>query len=353
MARYDNRTVSEDQHSFYVFDDLRFQQNPSRLHGKTFDIYYYDTLPEALAKLKSIPAHMTPALGMHRDGRSELDLIHRRNGEYVLVTDYQNISSWRTDPVVKASVDALCNKLSIDWQMDSKLFKSTILLPLERGFHRIPDKGLMDKTLSPEPALFPGNKENPNTAILEVYSPAHGWMSYPQAAKAAEAFGFHDPNLLKIQQFNIRYQDSHGAIGQRDVSPMELQLLKERWQFQSSNLAVKREMAQGIAQELDDFLFSVHGAEHAMGSPDQSSSVARLTSDILSGDIKDILSSLKSISDNSQMSDAVIAKAHFHLSRLTGLVHHTRKPSLSDIIQNADARSSTTSSMQPGKEQSR
>lgn len=116
MARYDNRTVSDDQHSFYVLDDLRFQKNPNRMNRGSFDIFYYDTLPEAMAKLKTLPDDMTPALGMHRDQMSELDLIHRRNGEYVLVTDYQNYSSWRTDPVVNASVDTLCAQLNVDWQ---------------------------------------------------------------------------------------------------------------------------------------------------------------------------------------------------------------------------------------------
>jgi len=350
MTRYDNRTVSDEQHSYYVFDDLRFQQNAVRQNRGSADIFYYDTLEEALTKLHEIPEDMTPALGMHRSSMSELDLIHRRNGEYVLVSDYQNFSRWRTDPVVNATVNKLCTQLQVDWRMDSKCFRGTVLVPLERGFHRIPDKGTLDKCLHPKSPKYLQNTADPSTAVNEVFSPQQGWIPYAAAVKASEAFGFHDPNLLKIQQFNITYVDSHGKIGQRDVSPLEMNLLMERWKFQHGDPQLKADIAKRAADELDDFLFSAHITEHTQGAPDKAAAVSRISSDILSENTTDIIRLLQDIRDDGHQSDAMIAQAHLHLARLEGFHNNMRRPSLTDIIHGADDRVSAAAQDSPSPE---
>jgi len=342
MARYDNRTVPDDHHSFYVFDDLRFQQNPLRPHRGSFDIYYYDTLDAALTKFQEIPEDMTPALGMHRSPMSELDLIHRRGGESILVSDYLNFSKWRTDPTVQKSVDTLCSRLNVEWCMDSKCFTGTILVPLERNLHRIPDKGIADKALRPRSPQFLQSTVDPSTAVNEVFSPQMGWIPYNSAAKAAESFGFHDPNLLKVQQFNINYTDLQGRTGQRDVSPMEMQLLMERWKFQHNDRSQASAIARKTADELDDFFFSVNITEHTSGAPDKDKAVSQMAEDILSGNTDYIAQLLRDIRDNGHQSDQNIAQAHIFLSRIEGFHNTTRKPALDHLISAADARVSAT-----------
>lgn len=99
MEVYDLRTVGADQMSFYVFDDLRWQQQTIN-HRPGPHIYRYDTLVEAVSKYKELPSHMRTAIGVHLNARSELDIVHRYGDEAVLVTDYLNLPAWRHNDAI-------------------------------------------------------------------------------------------------------------------------------------------------------------------------------------------------------------------------------------------------------------
>ena len=106
MANFDHRTVGEDWVSFYVFDDLRWQQRPQHsAEPRTGpNIYRYDTLVEAVSKFKELPTHMRTAIGINLNAASELDIVHRFGEESVLVTDYMNLPAWRHNDAVNRVV---------------------------------------------------------------------------------------------------------------------------------------------------------------------------------------------------------------------------------------------------------
>ena len=251
MNPFDQRTVDDSQISFYVFDDLRFQQNG---RGRPV-VYRYDDLSSALAKYLELPADMTSALGMHLNARAELDLVHRREGEHVLVTDYLNFPHWRNNPETLQSVAKLCDSLNIQWQMDSKCMPGmTILTPLESGFERIPDNVFAEKALLPKkPDLFQA-KADPNTAINEAYVEGEGWVPYSAFRKKAEAFGFKDPHCVQVRQFNVNYQDRDGHTGQADVYPMDMQILQERYQLQHGDEYTVKRSIERLSEEVSELL---------------------------------------------------------------------------------------------------
>lgn len=311
MGVYDHRTVSENQVSYYVFNDLRFQQNDRH----DFDIFRFDTLEEAMSKFRQIPPDMTPALGMHRDARSELDLLHRREGDAVLVTDYLNFPKWRTDPDVQKAVDTACAAFDVQWQMDSRCLNTTILIPLERGFECLPNRVFSDKNLRlADPAHF-GHQPSIYSAINEGYVEGEGWLAYPALRQNAERFGFHDPHCVKVRQFNINYIDTQGRTGQADISPMDLQILLERHIFQHGEPSAVKDAIKRLSEEISELLVS--------SDPERTTFAETLRKELSEGRIETASEALTTMRDFGE-ADHQIAVATRLLSRVQGIAQDVR-----------------------------
>lgn len=342
MAVIDVRKKSEAEQSFYVVDDLRYAQNQNRPNRGTFDIFRFDSLAEAINKFKEIPEDMTPAIGMHLSERSELDLIHRREGEAVLVTDYLNFPQWRTNSHVLSAVSELSEALKVEWQMNSKLIGETILIPLH-SFDRIPDKVFDDKNLAAKTPPIYSDNLNPISAINEVFAEKHGWMPFQDAKKTAEQFGYHNPELLKVQRFNVNYIDNRGNRGQADISALDLEILKERHAILFGNDKVRSAALYKLAEELDEFAFDFDLYDYKDNIEDREGHVKNLFMDLSSGDTKEIVSYLHDMEEEriidpdlaEKVSDQELAHALSLASRIQGVTVLERKPSLDSQIKGA------------------
>lgn len=332
MAGFDNRKKSEAEQSFYVVDDLRYKQNEGKVRRNSFDIYRFDTLQEAIDKFKEIPEFMTPALGMHLSERSELDLVHRREGENVLVTDFFNFPKWRTNENVLSAVKDLCEEFNIEWQMNSRLVTyGTILIPLERNIVRVPDKVFDDKNLASKPTPF-SNHPNPLSAINEAYVEGRGWLPFADVSRAAESFGYNNPQLLKITQFNINYKDNRGYLGQSDISPFDLQILEERHAIRFGPESTRNTALRKLAEELDEFGEDFDHYDYHDGIENSEEHIDSLVAALSEGKVHEIVAFLRDIGeDNEEFS----ARALNLASRVQGVVSHERKQSLDAKINEA------------------
>lgn len=337
MALIDVRKKSEAEQSFYVVDDLRYQQNSIRQGRGSFDIYRFDTLPEAIEKFREIPEDMTPAIGMHMSERSELDLVHRRNGESVLVTDYLNFPRWRTDCNVFDAIKELGDALNIEWQMNSKLIPGgTILIPYERNFERVPDRVFDNKNLAATKPTIYSNTPKPFSAINEAFAEGHGWISSSKLKKAAEDFGYQNPELLKVKQFNINYIDNKGSIGQADISPYDLEILEERHSILFGSEQERSSALRKLAEELDEFGEDFDYYDYHDGIEDREEHIESLIATFSEGKVDEIVSYLRDVAEeNEEFSDRALNLT----SRIQGLVATERKPALDSKINDAAERS--------------
>ncbi len=350
MAVVDSRKSSEAEKSFYVVDDLRYQQNKSRPGRGNFDIYRFDSLNEALGKFKEIPKDMTPALGMHKSERSELDLIHRREGEPVLVTDYLNFPDWRSDMFVDEVVKTACQDLNVQWQMNNKLIGNTVLIPLTNNDF-VPDKVFDDKNLSPKSSFIYSNNPNPLSAINEAYVEGKGWIPFDEFRREAESFGYHNPDLLKVTRFNVNYKDNRGNAGQADISPLDLQILEERYAILFGNEQVRATALRKLAEEVDEFGEDFDYYDYHDGIEDREEHVKSLEAAFSEGKVDEIVSYLREIADEN-VTDHDIARALSLASRIQGLAT-LRRPSLDTRINGAAEKQGQNKIERPGKEPER
>lgn len=338
MALFDYRTKDEAQISFLVFEDLRFAQNGG--HGPA--VYRYDDLESALSKYRETPEHMTPALGMHLSERAELDLIQRREGEHVLVTDFRNFSHWRTNDEVLRAVDHLCETLNIQWQMDSRCMAghATILIPLERGIEHIPDRVFSNKMLKPVDPRFWGDSPVSVTAINEAYVEGEGWMKQEEFLKQAEAFGYDSPHCLKVKWFNVNYIDDTGHTGQVDVPPLDMQILQERYRLCNAN-------EHGIKTAIEQIAENVAELVVAAG-PDRDHYTEQLKADFTQGRVASAVEALEAMRDYGD-TDRNRSQARVMLARVKSLSMVLMKASLESRMSDASARAADKRKNGPGR----
>lgn len=334
MPRYDQRTVPQDRITFYVWDDLRYQQNRESSGREDFDLFYFDTLEEALEKFKDIPAWMTPALGMSW-GMGEWDIIYRREGYNVLSMDYYTDERWRNNPEVQEHVDHLCSVLNVAWVSDPRTIPhATILVPKTPWFQWLPDRAVLDKVLRPRKPQFYRQKPTPLSAINEVFCQGDGWLPYEEFRVKAEKFGWESPHCLKVHTFNVNYTDSRGHEGQIDVSPGDFRILLERYTLQHGEPEEVQAAAQKLAAELDEFIYQFDTYEYKDRAEDnREESVNALRDEILEGRTEDIISYFQLLVDENEFSsDEEKAAAHNLLARVEGLSRSERKPELDKQI---------------------
>lgn len=232
---------------FFIFNNLRFQQD-----GMKSEVYRFDTLQEAVEKFNVLPKEYTAALGVTLDERSELDLIHRVNGEAVLIKDYIHIEKYANNPAIQKVVSDLVYQLNICYELNGGLFnvhssqiKSpeefcaengleakdefkylsvAILTPLADHTRKL-DSYFKDKTLLCKPHV-----NNLLHSINEVYIEGKGWVAGKEFMKHINKsnYNYNNAALPIVSRLNINYVDVVGHKGQADISPYNFTLLRQQ-----------------------------------------------------------------------------------------------------------------------------
>ena len=356
MAVYDLRTVGEDQMSFYVFDDLRWQQQTTN-HRPVADIYRYDTLVEAVFKYKELPSHMRTAIGVHLNAKSELDIVHRYGDEAVLVTDYLNSPAWRHNDAVDRALGQVCESLNIEWQLDHQLLGATVAIPSARLYNLvIPDSYMEDKALAPrEPDRY-GAKVDPYTAINEVFcEEGGGWI--PLRDAQAKGISFDNPELLKVSQFNVRTKDKQGYTHNVDMSPLDLNILQEGYTLRYGDQPSFDNALDRLVSDLYQFSKNAEPYEYKDQGPDYEVQI-RATRDQLgrgeTGAIKAYLDDF--LAEDSSCKELMPkVKACCLLARVKNLdgLERYRKPTLTQQMESAENRKAALTHDTPSPEKAR
>lgn len=339
--------------NFFVFDDLRFQQNRElreEAFGNGPDVYRLDTLEEAIEKLQTLPNYMYPAMGICNKRGGEFDIIHRRNDEFILVNDFKTDPFWYTDEEILSLIHSACDKLAVEWQKCVGPFSNSMILTPFNLSELIdghsPDYYFKDRHL--RPAIDKnGIPEHPYSAINEVFVPGEGWLDYFTAKKKAEEYGFNNPHILKVTHYNINYKDKHGYCGQADILPHEFDLLYERYQIREGMAQDAQKAAKKLCEELSDCIYGYEANE-----ADRKAHIAGLLEDIYKDNtkaIEDKLSKLAFAKTRSTMQHKAIGL----LYRVQGIKRSDHKPELDEQIKAAGKAAAEKTSITEEKEQSR
>lgn len=232
--------------TYYVVENLRYEQDKTG----GWKLTRYDNLPDALAAFAALPKEYTTALGASltggKFGVGEIDLVHRKNGDVVLVNDFKFIERW-DNPLVRRAVTEVINKLGVAFESDLRLFGGkTVLVPLQPWEPQKLNSYFMDKYLRPaegaeqeavrrygDPAMYgadhPVHSEYLLSSIDEVFLFGGGWLNGKDfLAKLNSIDEYASPARLKVMNININYVDINGREGQADISPADFALLKKQ-----------------------------------------------------------------------------------------------------------------------------
>ena len=368
MASFDYRTVSDDKMSFYVFDDLRWQQWPqhTREHRPGPDIYRYDTLVEAVFKFKDLPPHMKTAIGIHLNANSELDIVHRFGNEAVLVTDYLNSPAWRHNDAVDRALGQVCESLNIEWQLDHRLLGATVAIPSARfSGSIIPDSYMSDKELVPrEPERY-GAKIDPYTAINEVFcEEGGGWIPLREAQ--AQGISFENPHLLKVSRFNVccknRPTDKMSrawddGLHHMDMSPLDLRILQEGYALRHGNQQEFDKTLDLLVSDLYQFAREVDPYEYKDQGPDYEAQIQATRHLLSKGDNVAIKAYLEDFLSDSHPEEETpfMVEASRLLARVKNLdgLERYRKPTLNQQMESAENRKAAPTRDTPSPEKER
>ena len=225
---------------FYVYNNLRSQQDKMKS-----ELFRFDDLKEAIAKFNELPKEWTTAIGGTVNGISEIDFVHRRNGEAVLINDYQNIPVFNEHEEMNSVLDELKKSLKIHYEMLGGIHPNTSVLSELREFNEM-DSYFENKSLnllSKETAPFQVNDHFGSnvvnksgssfnelinfSAVNEVYVEDKGWMTPIDFINLNKDF-YENSYVPKVKFLNISYKDlNNGTIGQADISPKDYLQLKE------------------------------------------------------------------------------------------------------------------------------
>lgn len=225
--------------TFFTFNNLRSQQD-----GTNAEVKRFDSLDEALKEYNSLPKEYTTALGVNLKEFSELDFVHRVNGESVLVSDYKNMEEYAGNGLVLQTVQALIDKLGIEYELDSALFSSyRSKVPVTETFERKFDFHYLDASvLTPlqhtadlnsyfKDKYLRGEKGVGSllSAINQVYVEGEGWVSGKEFLTKLNGLDlYRDSTRYKVNTLNVNYVDLNGHEGQADIRPRDFKLLRQR-----------------------------------------------------------------------------------------------------------------------------
>lgn len=119
-------TLKDNELAFYVVSNRSPVKDGE---GATRD--YNLSLPNAITIYLGYGADQDSAIGVMKDG-IKTDLVHRLNGENVLLSDYQEMDEWKHNPYLCISaVSLLVANLNIERQMDARCMTR----PFEERLH--------------------------------------------------------------------------------------------------------------------------------------------------------------------------------------------------------------------------
>lgn len=207
---------------FFVIDDLR---------KNDFHQEHFDNLKSAVELFGSLDGSGSkmPTLGV-RVGSGSLDLIHRLNGENVLVSDYKNEQALSAD--VKAAINEieavakeLINEGAVRYRYSNVIlpwrdYSVKVIAPIVPDF--VPDAYCNDKILKAGGGI-------PATAINEIYLDGDGWVNYKDFLKDPSQYV--ENGVLKVESVNVAYVKSDrlvGVDGQMDLSVDNFEAMAEK-----------------------------------------------------------------------------------------------------------------------------
>ena len=229
--------------SFYIYKDLRASQNGN---PEGHSVPRFDSLEEAIAEFNHLPKEWTTALGIHIDPHSEIDLVQRREGEPVLVGDYQRIPVFYGNADVQSAVRTLLDKLHLQWQSEYRVFDSSpVLIPIPENLDFVRDRTLNGKHLAPADPRYI------TTSIEEMYVPEYGWTPMKDVYDDAEKYGYYDPHIPKVTSLHAHYTNDRGTDAHGDISAYNYILLKERTRImECDEVTIKR-----LAEAVEDYIY--------------------------------------------------------------------------------------------------
>lgn len=282
-------SYSNDTIHYYVYLDLRHQQNNN---PEGCRVERYETLEEAIRCYKRQPADWTSAIGVHLPPYSEIDLVQRREGEDILVGDYQRIPKFSGNGDVQAAVRKLVDDLAISWQSEYRILGgwNPLLIPLPDDLDHIRDRSLNGKSLSPR------DEKHLESAILEAHVPGEGWTSLADIYAEASKCGYNDPHIPKVTMLNAAYcgeDGRHGAEG--DMTPYNFILMKERTAIQCKDGSA----AEKLAGSLLEFISRHDAAGYAdlFGDVKADSAVASAGQMLLEGELSPLVRGITKIAE--------------------------------------------------------
>lgn len=224
---------------FFTFNNLRHQQD-----GMNAEVKRFDSLDEALQEYNSLPKEYTTALGITLKEFSELDFVHRVNGESVLVNDYKRNGNYIGNGLVLQVAQALVEKLGIEYEFDSLLFNSHFSkVPVSESFARKFDFHYLDAAvLTPlqhsadlnsyfKDKYLRAEKGSGSllSAINQVYVEGEGWVNGKDfLTRLNDLYMYRDSMRYKVNTLNVNYVDLNGYEGQADIYPRDFKLLRQR-----------------------------------------------------------------------------------------------------------------------------
>ena len=214
-----------DRMSFYIYDNLRSQQD--RMEAT---IYRVDTPQKAVSLFKTLQEQhpdWTIALGGSLYGTSEIDFIHRMNGDNVMLTDRQGFPHFST-PEVDATVQQMAEQLGVAWRFSNDLVGERVLVPYLPGDDPM-DRYLERMELRPE---IPGDAL---TSINEAFVEGHGWCDCAELHSLAKDFGYYNPECPRVSRLNVAFTErgpGEGArVGYVDVAPSDFRQMKDVYEL--------------------------------------------------------------------------------------------------------------------------
>lgn len=221
----------DDPVKFYVVNNLRSQQDRT-----PFEVSRFNTIDMAYECYSQYPDKYTSALGVTVSPGREIDLVHSRGGEPVLVTDYRRIDGFKDNPLVSQTVDHVIGKLGIQREGNYELFNQWIEIPLDRGEGA--NSYLDNKRLLPE------NPKYPISAVNEAFCDGRGWVKADDLFKELGDYDpYNNPVHLKVSCVNVNYiRTDTKEIGQMDLVPSQLGVMLERFKEMDKKMPLDRKI---------------------------------------------------------------------------------------------------------------
>lgn len=207
---------------FYVINDL----NKDVYITERF-VDFNDAV-KAFLKLDSNNGKM-PTMGVEVPTGS-IDLIHKINGENVLVRDFLNIERFSRElQAVRGEIENFAKKLIDEGIVKYRYCHSILpwrdspaktIVPVVSGF--IPDAYCNDKTLKAGDGIAA-------TAINEILVDGEGWVNFKDFHK--DPSKYIENGVLKVEKLNVAYVKSDryvGVDGQMDLSVDNFEAMAEK-----------------------------------------------------------------------------------------------------------------------------